>query len=61
MSSRRTPLANALSFIFFFTENTSTSATVFVGLTSATAITKPASSSAANNDFSIRVSRGTPL
>src|SRR5437588_540362 len=57
ISSRRTPFANALSFIFFLTDATSTSASRFVGLTSATAITNPLSSSAANRAFSTRMEK----
>ncbi|TMG46118.1 MAG: helix-turn-helix transcriptional regulator [Chloroflexi bacterium] len=45
--SRLTARANALSFIFFRTEEGSTSRTALDGLTSATAVTNPQSSSTA--------------
>jgi DNA-binding CsgD family transcriptional regulator len=45
--SRLTARANALSFIFLRTDDGSTSATRFDGRTSATAVTKPQSSSTA--------------
>jgi hypothetical protein len=47
MSSRFTARAKALSFIFFFTAATSTSAMLFDGRTRATAVTNPLSSSTA--------------
>ena len=57
-SSRFTPLANALSFIFFRTDFASTSWTLFVGFTSAVAVIRPESSSTANSVRAMRVSRG---
>ena len=60
MSSRFTFRANALSFIRLRTDFTSTSASDLPGLISATAVMNPASSSQANNAFSIAVSRDTP-
>jgi len=59
-SSRLTPRANALSFIFFLTLGTSTSAIFFVGLTRAQAVRNPASSSQAKRTLSRWVTRGTP-
>ena len=52
MSSRLTARAKALSFIFFSTPFTSTSRIDLVGLTSAHAVRKPASSSQANSALS---------
>ena len=59
-SSRLTPFANALSFIFFLTDFASTSCTLFVGFTSAVAVISPVSSSTAKSARAMRVSRGTP-
>src|ERR1044072_3577744 len=59
-SSRFTPRANALSFSFFFTEETSRSLKLLDGRTSAHATRNPHSSSTANNVFAIGVSPGTP-
>ena len=50
-----------MSFIFFRTDAGSTSKTLLFGRTSATAVTKPVSSSAANSVFAISVPRGTPV
>src|SRR5262249_28475834 len=61
MSSRFTLRANALSFIFLRTDLASTSANDLLGFTSALAVMNPASSSQANNAFSILLSRFTPL
>src|SRR5262245_31245007 len=49
--SRRTCAANALSFIFFFTLDTSTSASFLLGRTSVTAMMNPVSSSTQYRDF----------
>ena len=54
-SSRFTPRANALSFIFFRTERASTSCTLRDGRTSAVAVIRPVSSSTANSALAMRV------
>src|SRR5687768_368761 len=59
-SSRFTPRANALSFSFFLTEDTSRSAKLFDGRTSAHATRNRHSSPTANSTLAICESRGTP-
>src|SRR3989442_10446154 len=59
-SSRFTPRANALSLSFFFTEDTSRSAKLREGRTSAHATRNPHTSSTPNRVFASGVSRGTP-
>ena len=58
MSSRFTPRANALSFIFFRTDETLTSWIDLVGLTKALAVRNPANSSQANKALSRCETRG---
>src|ERR1035437_4506318 len=61
MSSRLTERAKALSFMRFRTDLASTSASDLLGLISAVAVMKPASSSQANSVFSRFDSRLTPV
>ena len=58
--ARVTPLAKALSFIFFMILETSRFMTLLSGLTSAAAVIKPESSSTANKVFARAVVRTMP-
>ena len=61
MTSREQPAANFLSLNFFFRLESSISCTLFEGRISAAAPTRPVSSSAANNTFSISSTGSTSL